>query len=43
MDNAIKGVHHLTRELGYCDQRFFSTAFKKRFGMYPLAWRNTYR
>ncbi|MBQ8510843.1 MAG: helix-turn-helix domain-containing protein [Clostridia bacterium] len=25
--------------LGFCDQSFFSTAFKKRFGVYPLAYR----
>lgn len=32
-------VGEVAARLGYCDQSFFSTAFKKQFGMYPLAWR----
>ena len=32
-------VGAIAAELGYCDQSFFSTAFKKHFGVYPLAWR----
>lgn len=33
-------VGEIAALLGYCDQSFFSTAFKKQFGMYPLAWRS---
>ena len=32
-------VGAIAEELGYCDQSFFSTSFKRRFGVYPLAWR----
>ena len=32
-------VAEIASLLGYCDQSFFSTSFKKEFGMYPLAWR----
>ena len=36
----IDAVHSaIAEELGYCDQSFFSTSFKRRFGVYPLAWR----
>ena len=33
-------VGEIAERLGYCDQSFFSTAFKKQYGMYPMAWRS---
>lgn len=33
-------IGEIASVLGFCDQSFFSAAFKKHFGIYPLAYRN---
>lgn len=35
-------VSEIAARLGFCDQSFFSSAFKKHFGIYPLAYRKKY-
>ncbi len=32
-------IGEIAAGLGFCDQSFFSTAFRKRYGVYPLAYR----
>lgn len=40
LSETTLSVGEIASILGFCDQSFFSTAFKKRFGVYPLAYRN---
>ena len=39
LTNTKRSVGEIAAALGYCDQSFFSTAFKKQYGVYPLAYR----
>ena len=34
-------IGEIASRLGFCDQSFFSSAFKKQFGVYPLSYRKS--